>query len=612
MHRLIAIALLTPSVWAADPAVIRDAATRAIAMLQKSQKTWYSRQSCFSCHQQVLPELAYRAARQHGIPVDETAAHASAAAAFKYYSRFDNAVDYLGIIDPAMSDGYLLAAAEAAGVKPNLTTAVYARLIGARQESDGHWDTVDVRPPQSYSPFTATAVAMQAVASYSRPSQSAVTKARLQKAGAWLQSHKAQSTEERTFQIIGLCLAQADAAVTKKLAMELKAGQQADGGWNSLDGRASDAYSTSQALFALVVSGAVPTSDAAWQRGVDYLLKTQAKDGSWHVESRLHPPAPVSPAYFETGHPYGHDQFISMMGGSWAVIALAEALGEAKHADPAPIKEAEPPAQEPWVETLLFGTTADVKKLLDGGFNPNSATASGGTTALMLAAPDVEKMKLLLERGANADARSKNRFSALLVAAVYPGSADAMNLLLDHGAKVRLPQGEGSAQFNFFPIFSAAYAGNTAIIPRLVKEGDKVDDKTIFIGMFPLTPLMSLVGTTRVAGVRALLDAGATLDQVDDGGITGLGWAAISNRVDMAKMLIERGADVNHVDKQGMTPLLYAASIDFGDSKMIDLLLASGAKPAAKTKDGLTALELARKYKHNHLIPSLEGPRASR
>lgn len=61
-----------------------------------------------------------------------------------------------------------------------------------------------------------------------------------------------------------------------------------------------------------------------------------------------------------------------------------------------------------------------------------------------------------------------------------------------------------------------------------------------------------------------------------------------------------------------MTPLPYAASIDFGDSSMIDLLVKSGARMDARTKEGKTALELARQYQLTHLIASLEGPRASR
>jgi len=139
-----------------------------------------------------------------------------------------------------------------------------------------------------------------------------------------------------------------------------------------------------------------------------------------------------------------------------------------------------------------------------------------------------------------------------------------------------------------------------------------MDGKMLFLGMFPATPLLELAATQRTASVRALLDLGAKVDEADNDGITILGWAAIANRVDMARLLIERGADVNHADKNGMTPLLYAASIDFGDAAMIDLLLKSGARPSARSKEGLTALELARKYNHTHLLASLAAPSASR
>jgi ankyrin repeat protein len=601
------------ALWAGDTSTarIQAAATKAVAVIQKSQQNWYTNHTCFSCHQQVFPALAFRFAREHGIPVDEPAAHADAAAAFGYFSKFERAVEYTHVIDPALSDGYGLIAANSAGVRPSLVMAVYARLLAARQEADGRWETLDERPPQSYSPFTATAVALRAIQLYGHPKQKADIQARAERARSWLLSHQPHATEERVYQLLGSRWAGADQATLQKLAAELKATQQSDGGWNSLDGRSSDAYSTGQVLVALNEAGGIAITDHAWQRGIGYLLKTQAPDGTWHVASRLHPPAPVSPTYFETGHPYGHDQFISTAGESLAVMALATALGPAKPS-PVVLKEAEPASIEPWAETLLFGSTADVKKLLDGGFDPNAATQAGGVTALMLAAPDIEKMKLLIDRGASADARAKNRYSALLVAAQYPGSVPAMNLLLDHGAKVRLPKGQGAPLFNAFPIMLAAFSGNSEIIGRLHQEGDRVDDKMTFFGLFPTTPLLELASTHRTDSVRALLDAGAQVDEADDDGITILSWAAIANRVEMARLLIKRGADVNHVDKKGMTPLLYAASIDFGDSAMIDVLLQSGARTSARTKEGLTALDLAHKYNHTHLLASLEDPRASR
>jgi len=600
------------ALWAGDTADtrIRDAAAKAVALLQASQKTWYAQQSCYSCHQQVLPALAFRAAREHGIPVNEPAAHADAAAAFGFYADLDRAVQYTHIIDPAMADGYALLAADAAGVRPSLVTAVYARLIAARQEPDGRWETMDERPPQSYSAFTATAVSVAAIQRYSHPSLQADTQARVERARAWLLSHTALNTEERTTQLAGARHSGADQASLDKLTRELMATQQPDGGWNSLEGRASDAYSTGQALWALHACGGIPTSDPAWQKGIESLLRTQAADGSWHVVSRLHPPAPVSPPYFETGHPYGHDQFISAAGESWAIIALAQMLPRVESKLP-PMQEAAPQTIEPWMETVLFGTAADLKRLLDGGLDPNAATKPGGTTALMMAAPDIDKMTLLLDRGANAGARAADRYSALLIAADYPGSEAAVNLLLDHGATVRLPRGQGTPLFNANPILLAAFSGNTAVIDRLRRAGDSVDNTMYLLGRIPITPMMLVATTHRTESLRALLDAGARVDETDNDGITALGWAAIANRLDLARALIERGADVNHVDKHGMTPLLYAASIDFGDSALTDLLLKSGAQANARTPQGLTALDLARKYNHTHLLARLDQTRAA-
>ena len=603
MRTFLGILCLASAGWGADASAdsIRNAATKAVALIQSSQKAWYNKQSCSSCHQQYLPALAFRAAREHGIPVNEDLARANTVRSFASFANLDRAVQYTHVIDAALDDGNHLVAADAAGVRASVVTAVYARFIARRQMPDGRWITVDMRPPQSYSTFTATAISLRAIQLYSHASLAVETKERIQRAQTWLASNAPKDTEDRTYQLLGLSWAGAERSRLEKLARDLKATQGSDGGWNSRNGLPSDAYSTGQALVALCDAGGVPASDRAWQGGVRFLLSTQAADGSWHVGSRLHPPAPVSPPYFETGYPYGHDQFISAMGASWAVMALARALGPVRKVETPALREAEPGAIEPWAEKILFGTPADLRALLDAGLDANSATKSGGTTALMLAVPDLEKTKLLLDRGANVNTRSKTRFSPLMVAAQYPGSTPAIRLLLDRGAEVRLPKGAGSPLFNATPLILAAYTGNAEALPVLSKARDDVNAKMLFLGFFPNTALTGVVGFANTAVTSALLDCGAKVDETDDDGITALGWAAIGNKPDIARLLIERGADVNHVDKKGMTPLLYAASIDFGDSTMIDLLLKSGANPAAQTKERLTAAELVRKYNHSHL-----------
>jgi hypothetical protein len=83
----------------------------------------------------------------------------------------------------------------------------------------------------------------------------------------------------------------------------------------------SDAYATGEALYALSTAAHMAVSNSVYQKGIGYLLRTQAPDGSWHVETRaiwLQP-------YFESGFPYGRDQFISAAGSAWAVMALAPA-----------------------------------------------------------------------------------------------------------------------------------------------------------------------------------------------------------------------------------------------------------------------------------------------
>ena len=120
---------------------------------------------------------------------------------------------------------------------------------------------------------------------------------------------------------MGLVWGDAGGDSIKRAARGLLALQKNDGGWSQLQTLESDAYATGQALYALNLAARMTTGDAAIRRGVDYLLGTQAADGSWHVKSRaiwLQP-------YFESGFPYGQDQFISTAGTA-TVLAIAAGL----------------------------------------------------------------------------------------------------------------------------------------------------------------------------------------------------------------------------------------------------------------------------------------------
>ena len=123
--------------------------------------------------------------------------------------------------------------------------------------------------------------------------------------------------QDRAFQAIALAWA-GRVESARKAALALVDLQRGDGGWSQFAGVDADAYATGQAVYALSVAR-MPQNNAAYRKGIAYLLKTQAQDGSWHVKSRsiwLQP-------YLDSGFPYGRDQFISTAGTAWASMALA-------------------------------------------------------------------------------------------------------------------------------------------------------------------------------------------------------------------------------------------------------------------------------------------------
>ena len=188
------------------------------------------------------------------------------------------------------------------------------------------------RPPIEDGDVFRTALGIRAITVYGAPGRSAEMQHRVAMAKAWLEAARVETAEDRNMQLLGLYWAGADPKATEALARNIRAKQRADGGWAQIDDLRSDAYATGQTLYALAYAAANPTTDPAYQRGVKFLLSTQHADGSWYVASR----SPKFQPYFESGSPYGHDQWISSMATGWATAALAYAIES-----PAPVKVAE-------------------------------------------------------------------------------------------------------------------------------------------------------------------------------------------------------------------------------------------------------------------------------
>jgi ankyrin repeat protein len=589
---------------------LRAASARAIKLIQNSQSGWFKKQTCTSCHHQLIPEIPLKLARERGVPIDDKLARETTSASFAYLKDFDAVVQGYDSID-VFFDGLSMSIAHTSGVSPSLSTSVYAQFIASRQLPDGSWPTMDARPPQAHSLFAATALCANAISHYLPAQLKVERERRLGKARDWLLKTEPRTTEDRVFQLLGLYWTGAGEEARQKAARNLLAEQREDGGWAQLPALSSDSYATGEALFALREAAGMPTADPAYQRGLRFLLKTQEPDGSWRIKSRLNPPAPVSPPYFDAGFPYKHDQFISIMGTSWAVTAMLNAIPPrawAKLKTAAPVEVA-PAEQAEWMSAALNGSAEELKRVLDAGMNPNLKTAQG-TTALMVAARDLEKVKLLIERGADVNSRTATGITPLMIAARYRGNVEVVRLLLKKGARPNADQGvevrnEASA------LFFAVMAGDLEMARTLLDAGARIGDRMKILGVFHTRPLTYATFEGDVAMVEYLISKGANPNDVDNDGISALGAAVINNHAGVVQALIARGAQVNHVDKLGMTPLLYAASIDFGDTAVIEKLIAAGADLKAKNKQGQTALDLANSYNHQ-AIASLLAEKAAR
>ena len=261
-------------------------------------------------------------------------------------------------------------------------------------------------------------------------------------------------------------------------------------------------------------------------------------------------------------------------------------------------------AEPDLIAAVRTGDLAAARDLIAADADPD-APQGDGATALHWAAHrgDVEAAALLIEAGADVNAANRLGATPLWLAA-RSGNAPIVEALLEAGANpnVTLRMGET-------PLMSAARSGNLRVVEMLVDRGAAVNAVEYERHQ---TPLMWAAAQQHAEIVRLLAARGANVhartrvwDQLENtagntntsgnfrknhGGSTALLFAARNGDVETARALVEAGADVNDVAAAGTSALVVAAHSGHGPLGIY--LLEQGADPNGADA-GYTALHAA-------------------
>ena len=293
--------------------------------------------------------------------------------------------------------------------------------------------------------------------------------------------------------------------------------------------------------------------------------------------------------------------------------------------DPKLLNARGPGGATPFMYAVFYTGAPTLERLLKQGADPNKRN-DANATALMWAATDLEKTRVLVGHGADVNARSSDMRTPLMIAARRPGNTATVKLLLERGANPNPnlhPVAESS------PLIEAATAGDADSMELLLGRGAEVKEAgepalemavnmrcTKCVAMLAAKDLSkhdysvalpNIAALDDAGAVRLMLDHGADVNAVDPLGRTPLMYAAASDLqpLDVVKLLIERGADVNATDghKQGGDSGLTVLDIArlHGDTPVVQWLVQSGARGTAQSAPVLKA------RRENTIQSAIEG-----
>lgn len=231
-----------------------------------------------------------------------------------------------------------------------------------------------------------------------------------------------------------------------------------------------------------------------------------------------------------------------------------------------------------FIVAAQHGDLASLKSLVADGANVNQL-GEDGSTALHWAAFNnyFEICVLLLENGADVNARGGYQSATPLMWASRNGFVYIARLLLQHGATYNEVDEQG-----FNPLHLAVHSSNVLLVIYYVHEyasyGLDALDKTL-----RRTPLVWAACQGDHMTVDMLVKAGANVHSADSEGMTPLHWATVSKSLDCLEILLKAGADPTVVNSRNSSCFDIAKETE-GEHVLKQALARSGRLPSGAVK----------------------------
>ena len=207
---------------------------------------------------------------------------------------------------------------------------------------------------------------------------------------------------------------------------------------------------------------------------------------------------------------------------------------------------------------------------------------------------DLEEARKLTAAGADLNAADNKGMTALHYASRL-GNLALVRFLLEKGARLEAKNRSGAT-----PLHCACGSSlpSMELLNCLIARGadlNAVDNQGH-------TPLIHSAAVYRLDFVQRLIATGVDGNRANHLGQTALFFAVGRNHYPMVEFLLESGADCKLADRNGLTPLHHAAHNRRTSSGIVKLLLKAGADPRARTVQGKTPFDLARRMEIRELL----------